>query len=302
VRAAFQNGSLSFGFSAGGLMFPYYVGVVSALEQMGLAHRDTTKLAGASAGSLIAAAFNAGVSIPALEESMALFGEDCLRNGTRGRLGPLLRDFLHAYLPPDAAERCRGRTHVAVTHAVPYFRPSLVSTFRGRDDLIEALLASCHIPWYFDGRWLTRFRGRFAVDGGATNFVRVLFVWLGGGKEGEKRGVGGERLTPSRIHTHFECITHQASFSILKTAPVFYQKTKQIPVVPGAEYTAKVMCFPTSHLEALRARAGGHALAERYLGVDVSLDAYEHWPHGLPMVRGGLTVMLGVGQAVCCAV
>lgn len=174
VRRAFLDGSLAFGFSAGGLMFPYYVGVVAALEDAGVLRRPH-QLAGASAGSLVAAAYNAGLSAAALEESLVLFGEDCLKNGTRARLGPLLRDFLHAYLPQDAAERCSGTTHVAVTRALPYWRPELVTHFKGRDDLVEALLTSCHIPWYFDGRWMTKFRGRWAVDGGATNFVSC---WL----------------------------------------------------------------------------------------------------------------------------
>ncbi|KAI8468886.1 MAG: acyl transferase/acyl hydrolase/lysophospholipase [Monoraphidium minutum] len=238
IRSAFKNGTLGFGFSAGGLMFPYYVGVVSSLQEMGVLGRPH-QLAGASAGSLIAAAFNAGLDMSVVEESMILFGEDCLANGTQhrraraarhrwgGLLGPLLRDFLHSYLPPDAHERCSGSTHVAVTRALPFWRPQMVSHFKSRDDLIEALLTSCHIPWYFDGRWMTKFRGKYAVDGGATNFI---------------------------------------------------------PVVPGCEYTCKVMCFPTFHLEAIRSRAARLALAERYLDIDISLDAFEEWGHGYPTV------------------
>jgi hypothetical protein len=62
IRQAFADGSLAFGFSAGGLMFPYYVGVVSALEEMGVLKRQG-QLAGASAGSLVAAAFNSGLDM-----------------------------------------------------------------------------------------------------------------------------------------------------------------------------------------------------------------------------------------------
>lgn len=59
---------------------------------------------------------------------------------------------------------------------------------------------------------------------------------------------------------------------------------RQIPVVPGADYTAKVMCFPTWHLEAVRSRAARLALADRWLDIDISLDAFEEWPHGYPTV------------------
>jgi len=148
IRQAFLDETLSFGFSAGGLMFPYYVGVVSALEEMGVLRRPH-QLAGASAGSLVAAAFNSGLDMwvgvwvlgfrglwvgccgglglvlgsgggnksswqrcrcmqwcrlseasslshpyrrhrrptrKVVEESMILFGEDCMQNGTRYRL------------------------------------------------------------------------------------------------------------------------------------------------------------------------------------------------------------------------
>lgn len=222
IREAFASGSLGFGFSAGGLMFPYYVGVVSALEEMGVLKRPH-QVAGASAGSLIAASFNSGLDMRVVEESMVLFGEDCMQNGVRYRLGPLLRDFLHAYLPPDAHERCSGTTHIAWTRMLPVWQPKLASHFQSRDDLIEALMTSCHIPWYSDGKWMTKYRGHFALDGGATNFI---------------------------------------------------------PVVPGVEYTCKVMCFPTYHLEAIRSRAAKLPLADRYLDIDISLDSFEEWPHG----------------------
>ena len=40
VVDAFKNGSLGFGFSAGGLLYPYYVGVVQQLHDMGVITRE----------------------------------------------------------------------------------------------------------------------------------------------------------------------------------------------------------------------------------------------------------------------
>jgi len=54
AREAYMNGTLGFGFSAGGLLFPFYCGVVDELVRCGVV-RETTPLAGASAGSLIVA-------------------------------------------------------------------------------------------------------------------------------------------------------------------------------------------------------------------------------------------------------
>ena len=51
---------IGFGFSAGGLLFPYYVGLASGLKEAKVLV-DATKVAGASAGSLIAALCKSGV-------------------------------------------------------------------------------------------------------------------------------------------------------------------------------------------------------------------------------------------------
>eukprot|EP00879_Flechtneria_rotunda_P000290 GHRR01000380.1.p1 GENE.GHRR01000380.1~~GHRR01000380.1.p1 ORF type:complete len:616 (+),score=201.49 GHRR01000380.1:254-2101(+) len=229
VQQAFLNNSLGFGFSAGGLLFPYYVGLVSSLVQQGVLERPA-QLAGSSAGSLIAASFNAGLDMATVEQSMIEFGEDCLKNGTRYRLGPLLKDFLQQYLPPDAHEQCSGNTHVAVTRLLPYWRTKIISKFESRDDLIQALLTSCHIPWYVDGRWMTKFRGHYCVDGGVMAFI---------------------------------------------------------PTVPGADYTVKVMCFPSSHLEKLKATTRGSKRLRpiyKFLETDITMDSFEPWPYNLQQI------------------
>ncbi|KAF6257104.1 acyl transferase/acyl hydrolase/lysophospholipase [Scenedesmus sp. NREL 46B-D3] len=229
VQQAYLNGTLGFGFSAGGLVFPYYVGLVSSLVQRGVMTRPS-QLAGSSAGSLIAASFNAGLDMETVEKSLIEFGENCLKNGTRYRLGPLLRDFLQQYLPPDAHELCSGNTHVAVTRLLPYWQTQMVSQFQSRDDLISALLTSCHIPWYFDGRWMTKFRGHYCVDGGVMAFI---------------------------------------------------------PSVPKAEYTVKVMCFPSSHLTKLKDTTRSSRRLKRLhdlLDIDITLDTYEAWPYDLQQI------------------
>jgi hypothetical protein len=52
-------------------------------------------------------------------------------------------------LPPDVAASVSGRTHVAVTRVLPrdgpLLEPRLVSEFGDREDLIAALMTSCHV-------------------------------------------------------------------------------------------------------------------------------------------------------------
>ena len=145
-----------------------------------------------------------------LKAACLALAADCRQGGTFGRLGHVLRDFLEENLPKDAHELARGKVHVAVTplaaaevaavaptrqarvssekllsslaeqasllskNSNPFAlspRALLVSDFSSREDLIEALLSSCHIPFWMTGRPTPRFRGGRAVDGGLLNFL-----------------------------------------------------------------------------------------------------------------------------------
>ena len=175
ARAAYLGRSLGFGFSAGGLLFPFYCGVVDELVQMNVI-RDDTPLAGASAGSLIAACSRSGLSMATIIDACWELCADCRDNGTRFRLGPVLEGVLRELLPDDVAGALRGRAHVAVTRLLPEdggppLEARLVGDFLDRDDVIAALMTSCHIPLYMDGRLATKFRGSWHFDGGITDFL-----------------------------------------------------------------------------------------------------------------------------------
>ena len=86
IRQALQEGNLSFGFSAGGLLFPYLLGVLYELHALGVI-TSGTKLGGASAGSIIAACYHAGLSREQVIDHCLALVHDCRANGTRGRLG-----------------------------------------------------------------------------------------------------------------------------------------------------------------------------------------------------------------------
>lgn len=237
------HAALGFGFSAGGLLFPYYIGVMYGLHDLGVITRASetlckactscfttarqprwitrpfqyatltqagaslhgllqsswwctvcaaeTRIGGASAGSLAAACYHSGLSEKTVTDACLVLCDDCRRNGTRGRLRHVLKLFLekcgpqcctprciatpgdpafdgarHPFtwpliqflhrawqlvmrrlLPADIHERCSGKAYVAVTTVFPRPRGLLVSEFSSRDDLIAALLTSCHIPW-----------------------------------------------------------------------------------------------------------------------------------------------------------
>lgn len=172
AAAVGKDESIRFGFSAGGLLFPFYIGVCNGLMKAGYMS-ERTRLAGASAGSLIAACVNSGLSMDVVLSKCQALMEDCRVHGTRGRLGIVLEKFLQDTLPEDAHLRCNDRTYVAVTQTIRFnsVQPVLVSQFEDKNDLIQALMTSCHIPFWLDGRLTNDFRGYPHVDGGLTNFI-----------------------------------------------------------------------------------------------------------------------------------
>lgn len=170
VHKAVRDGNLSFGFSAGGCLFPYYIGVAGALIDGGVL-TDRVKVGGASAGSLLAACLKSGMPLDQVVEQNLRLMHDLRQGGTRGRLGAVLNKFLVEHLPEDAHIKCQHQAYVAVTKITPIARPVLLSSFQDRSDLIDALMASCHIPFWLDGNAFRYFRGERHCDGGLTNFI-----------------------------------------------------------------------------------------------------------------------------------
>jgi hypothetical protein len=163
------------GFSAAGLLFPYYVGCGKALTAHGVL-TPQTKLAGASAGSLIAASLVSGRSTEDVLDALRHMVADLRQSGTRGRLKGVLERILRDLLPEDIADRARGRCFVAVTRLSGsprrLLQGELVSEFEDKSDFIAALLTSCFIPFYFHSLApATRFRGAWCADGGLSQFL-----------------------------------------------------------------------------------------------------------------------------------
>ncbi|GLI64202.1 hypothetical protein VaNZ11_007394 [Volvox africanus] len=127
-----------------------------------------TPLAGSSAGSLIAASLACGLTPARILESFMESVQDCRTNGSYRRLEEVLYRQLESSLPADAAECCTGVATVGVTQLFPRPRTRRISSFNSREDLIRALMASCHIPTYFNGELTTSYRGKVTVDGGVT--------------------------------------------------------------------------------------------------------------------------------------
>ncbi|KAK7091009.1 hypothetical protein V1264_010729 [Littorina saxatilis] len=79
--------------------------------------------------------------------------------------------LLERILPLDAHQAANGRLHISLTD-IKSKQNEVVSDFASRAELIEALVASCHIPVY-SGVKLPTVKGKHCCDGGLTdNLVR----------------------------------------------------------------------------------------------------------------------------------
>ncbi|KAG2314796.1 hypothetical protein Bca52824_017918 [Brassica carinata] len=162
--------SPGFSFSAAGLLFPYHLGVAQLLIEKGYI-KDTTPLAGASAGAVICAVITSGSSMWEALEATKVLADDCRRNGTAFRLGAVLRESMEKLLPNDIHIRSNGRVRVAITQVLWKPRGLLVDQFDSKTDLINAIFTSSFIPGYLAPRPVTMFRNRVCVDGGLTLFM-----------------------------------------------------------------------------------------------------------------------------------
>ncbi|KAF7803650.1 patatin-like phospholipase domain-containing protein 2 [Senna tora] len=162
--------SPGFSFSAAGLLFPYHLGVAQFLIENGYI-KETTPLAGSSAGAIVCAVIASGATMEEALKATKVLAEDCRSRGTAFRLGAVLRNVLEKFLPEDAHIRSNGRVRVAVTQLLWRPRGLLVDQFDSKEDLINAVFTSSFIPGYLAPRPATMFRNKLCVDGGLTLFM-----------------------------------------------------------------------------------------------------------------------------------
>ena len=79
-----------------------------------------------------------------------------------------LRDMWRRYLPNDAYLKCSGRLFLVVSRLTIYgFREDVISEYKSNEELIDAIICTCHVFGVF--RYLPLCRNRFAFDGCYTN-------------------------------------------------------------------------------------------------------------------------------------
>lgn len=163
--------SLSLSFSGCGFLCIYHAGVSAAIKEYA-PHLLNNSVSGASAGSIIAACLVSNVCI---SQATSLF-LDVVTQARSHTFGALNRDFdlmdvvkkdLQAVLPENAHELCTGKLRISLTRFCD-MKNIIISEFKSKDELIQAIICSCFIPFY-GGFVYPKFRGVTYIDGGVTD-------------------------------------------------------------------------------------------------------------------------------------
>ncbi|XP_018427606.1 PREDICTED: patatin-like phospholipase domain-containing protein 1 [Nanorana parkeri] len=172
--AELENSPLSLSFSGSGFLSVYQIGAVKALLDLAPdVLKNAPRVYGASAGSLIAAAVVFNTNLDELQEIIM----DAANEARKPILGPffpsfnllaILKKTLNRFMPENAHQLASGRLHVALTR-LSDGKTILVSDFKSKEEVLQALICSCFVPFYC-GLVPPSFRGVRYIDGGLSNF------------------------------------------------------------------------------------------------------------------------------------
>jgi Patatin-like phospholipase len=158
-------------FTGAGIYFWWQAGCARYIQEN--CDYSEVPMIGASAGSLSSALLLANVDFQKAAESALRIGSESKvyerKGGLAGVWGTLLNAWLNEVIPDDVSADTFKRLQIAVT---PYLKsPKLVSGFQTKAEVIDACMASCHVPVFLDGRPTTSFRGEQVLDGSFWYFV-----------------------------------------------------------------------------------------------------------------------------------
>nr|XP_058936908.1 1-acylglycerol-3-phosphate O-acyltransferase PNPLA3 isoform X1 [Kogia breviceps] len=165
----------SLSFAGCGFLGFYHIGVTRCLsERAPHLLRNARRFFGASAGALHCAFFLSGVPLEQTLQTLVDMVQSA-RSRTIGVLHPafnmskLVRDGLQRYLPDNVHQILSGKIVISLTR-VADGENVLVSDFRSKDEVVDALLCSSFVP-FICGLIPPSFRGVRYVDGAVSNTI-----------------------------------------------------------------------------------------------------------------------------------
>lgn len=145
------------GVGGGGSYLTWQLGALKAIKE---AFADKEHIyAGSSAGAISSALTICNVDpLIAIHRTLKAYMEAGIPDRMLGLAfvwGKIIRKCLEDLLPEDAVNLCNGRLIVEVAEWRGIFEGFVmhrVQKFHTRQQLVDVIIASCHIPWFFDGK------------------------------------------------------------------------------------------------------------------------------------------------------
>lgn len=169
-------------FNGGGIFFWYQAGCCQYLLENGFSQHAThknMKIVGTSAGALSATLLAAEADFSyAAEFAIMQAKRDGILDGS-GQLafvwGPIVKEWLEELITDDGKKNAllHHNTYVTVTPAelCKGVKQTLLHDFVSKYDVIEANLASIHIPLFMDKTLCREYRGKKYIDGSFWPFI-----------------------------------------------------------------------------------------------------------------------------------
>ncbi|XP_047023036.1 uncharacterized protein LOC124632295 [Helicoverpa zea] len=167
---------MNLSFAGCGFLGIYHVGVAVCFKKYA-PHLLLGKISGASFGALSACCLLCDLPIGEITTDVLRVVSEA-RAGSLGPFSPsfniqnVLLEGMQKYLPHDVHKIVSGKLHISLTRVYDG-KNVIVSEFPTREDLLQALLASCFVP-VFSGLLPPRFHGIRYMDGGFSDNLPVL--------------------------------------------------------------------------------------------------------------------------------
>lgn len=234
-------------FTGAGLYYYWQAGAAQYLQE----NCDLSKqiVVGASAGSLTATLLLARVDfVEAAQNAIRLADEKgvfSMKTGLVGVLASLLREWLEQTIPIDVNMENFSKLQISVTPLLPFQKSELITNFRNREDLIDACMASCHVPFFLDTKPYVMYRDRPTVDGSFYYFLTkdrttglpIPDVCNGSCDDIFWVDYGDDESFVSKISGNFlELITPDGALDMIKTGYEFMRKEHEQSRLPMARF------------------------------------------------------------------
>lgn len=162
-----------FSFSGSGFLLSFHLGVARELQRAGVI-QPASRFAGASGGAIAALTLAADVDVGEIQAEAKRMAALCRAEGTLWKLEERLRAIFAVKFASVAVDKLARRLAIATEKMWPARLAVLADAFDSVEDLGDALIASCYIPFYLAPRGTTLFRGEHHVDGGLLTLVPEL--------------------------------------------------------------------------------------------------------------------------------